>query len=82
MSSLTYTNPAEVTAVRADATYPRNPYAQGYGPKIPTPYWIHYLGYWRRVYVMCWSNSGTAYVLVKGERHILDIDTEYRLKEV
>jgi hypothetical protein len=45
--------------------------ASGYGGKLTTTRMVEYLGRWRRVYVMQWSNAGTAYVLVKGERVIV-----------
>jgi hypothetical protein len=43
--------------------------ASGYGKKIPTSRMIRFAGEkgWRRVYVMQFSNSGTAYVIVKGQ---------------
>jgi len=34
----------------------------GYGKRIPTPTMVRYQGKWRRVYVCCFSNSGTAYI--------------------
>jgi len=73
------TNPDLVKGVRSDSQTPPNPYASGYGSKIPTRYWLYYQNRWRRVYVMQYANSGTAYILVKGEQLVLDIDTEYRL---
>lgn len=53
---------------------PPNRYAMGYGRKIPTSRMIRLEGekIWRRVYVMCWSNCGTAYVIVKGRVLVLD----------
>jgi hypothetical protein len=38
----------------------------GYGKKIPTSWMIRLPGSprWRRLYVCCYSNSGTAYVTV------------------
>lgn len=67
--------------VRLDATRlecvqvwpaPRNPYATGYGLKIPTSWRVKYNGAWRRVYCACFSNIGSCYVLVKGERFLID----------
>lgn len=74
-----YTDPALVTGRRVtpEPTYGRT--VSGYGGKLPTRHMIRYAGIWRRVYVMLYSNSGTAYVLVKGEVHVLDTDTEYSL---
>lgn len=41
--------------------------ASGYGHKIPTVYMVKYLGRWHRVYCRIFSNSGTCYILSKGE---------------
>jgi hypothetical protein len=79
MIMVAYTDPAKVTDARSDDVAPRNPNVSGYGGKIPTAHWVHYNARWHRVYVMIYSNSGTAYILVKGERLVLDTDTEYRL---
>jgi hypothetical protein len=74
-----YTNPALVTDHKQTGV-PYRHTASGYGGKIPTRHMIRYAGIWRRVYVMIYSNSGTAYVLVKGDIHVLDTDTEYLLE--
>jgi len=42
--------------------------ASGYGKKIPTSYMIKYNNRWHRVYSCIFSNSGTNYIIVKGER--------------
>lgn len=75
-----YTDPETVTDVATDATAPRNPYRTGYGKKIPTARRVKYGSRWHRVYVMCWSNAGTAYILVAGQCLVLDTDTEYRFE--
>lgn len=36
--------------------------ASGYGPRLPTPYQVKWEGRWRRVYVACYGNAGTAYI--------------------
>ena len=36
--------------------------ASGYGKRIPTRTMVRYQGKWRRVYVYCFSNAGTAYI--------------------
>lgn len=36
--------------------------ATGYGKRIPTRHMVFFNGRWRRVYVCCFSNSGTAYI--------------------
>lgn len=80
---ITYTDPTLLDAVRSDLRAPKpNPYASGYGPKIPTRHSIRYAGVWRRVYVMRYGNSGSAYVRVKGVDTFLDIPTEYALQGV
>lgn len=63
----------------SDLTHERRPLAHhkaglqftrsGYGNRIPTEHVVKLPGekIWRRVYVCIWSNSGTAYVDVKGD---------------
>lgn len=80
VTAVQYTDPTRVTDVRADATAPRNPYANGYGAKIPTSGWVRYGTRWHRVYVMCWSNQGTAYILTGGQRLVVDDATQERIK--
>jgi hypothetical protein len=70
-----YTEPASVTGVRSTDVPTSGNTATGYGGKIPTAHMIEYLGVWRRVYAMVYGNSGTPYVLVKGEPLVLDTDT-------
>lgn len=36
--------------------------ATGYGKQLPTPYMVKWEGRWRRVYCVCYSNSGTLYI--------------------
>lgn len=43
----------------------------GYGGKQPTSYELLIGKQWRRVYVMIYSNSGTAYVLIGGKKVLL-----------
>lgn len=49
--------------------------ASGYGARIPTRYMVQVNGKWRRVYAICYSNSGTLYI---GKRYdqtaIIDIN--------
>lgn len=42
--------------------------ASGYGSKIPTAHMVRVEGKWRRVYCAVYSNSGTCYVLINGQR--------------
>jgi hypothetical protein len=54
--------------------------ASGYGRKLATSIMVWHLGYWRRVYCICFSNAGTLYIRVNGERVILhdyQIDTDH-----
>jgi hypothetical protein len=50
---------------------PRNPYRSGYGVKIPSSTLALVNGKWQRVYVACFSNAGSAWVQVKGERVLI-----------
>jgi len=36
--------------------------ASGYGLKIPSRHMVRWNGKWRRVYICCVSNSGSAYI--------------------
>ena len=44
---------------------------EGYGSRLPTGWMLKIGGRWHRVRVMCWSNSGTAYVERDGKRLLL-----------
>lgn len=45
----------------------------GYGSRIPTDHQvrINSAGPWRRVYAICFSNSGSLYVSIHGRRYFL-----------
>ena len=45
--------------------------ATGYGSKIPTSHLVIWANRWLRVYVTCYSNSGTAWITVKGQKIIV-----------
>ncbi len=48
---------------------PVNRSRTGYGPKLPTSWQVQLRDKrWRRVYVVCYSNSGTAYIHVGKEK--------------
>ena len=51
---------------------PLNRSRTGYGGKVPTT-WLLRLDNkrWHRVYVRIWSNVGSAYILIQGQRHCL-----------
>ena len=76
-----YTDPALVADQRQTDAPAYGTTASGYGSKIPTRHMLRYAGRWRRVYVMQYSNSGTAYVIVNGAVKVLDTDTEYALEK-
>lgn len=79
--SISYTDPAAVSGVRTTDTPRRGQTVSGYGGAIPTRYMIRYLGVWRRVYTMVYSNSGTPYVKVHGATVVLDTDTQHKIQE-
>jgi hypothetical protein len=70
MNSLSYLDPDSVVATKRTIA-PRNRSVTGYGSKIPTSLMLQLPSEqgnrWHRVYVICYSNIGTAYVLVNGE---------------
>ena len=82
MTVVGYTNPALVLDVRSDDRDRPSSLTGYYGPKVPTRHWVRYLGRWRRVYVMQFANSGSAYIVVNGDDVFLDSDTEHRLESV
>ena len=53
---------------------PRSPYRTCYGRKIPTQHMIRLKGerHWRRVYVACFGNAGTAYVSVGNDWIVIE----------
>lgn len=50
--------------------------ASGYGGKLNTGYKTEYNGRMYRVYCMIWSNSGTCYIISKGQRLIISNDNK------
>lgn len=48
---------------------PHNRSVSGYGKKLPTHRMIQLFDHprWYRMYVMCWSNAGTAYIVKDKE---------------
>jgi len=47
--------------------------ASGYGSKLTSRTMVRteQSGPWRRVYVACFSNAGTTYVVIKGKRYAI-----------
>jgi hypothetical protein len=68
MEALNYLNPNRVTAKKqTDPPYHRT--ASGYGSKLPSSWMLQLDGKrWHRVYIVQWSNAGSAYVVSKGAR--------------
>jgi len=52
---------------------PVNRNVTGYGSKLPTPYMVKHNGRWLRVYTVCYSNSGTNYVVTGGTKTVVSI---------
>lgn len=64
---VTYLDATQVIGKRQTKT-PINRSRSGYGNKLPTSWELQLQDKrWRRVYVIQWSNAGSAYILVKGE---------------
>lgn len=78
--NITWLDPASVEAYACQNQSPLNPYAAGYGRKIPTRFTLRIAKRWHRVYAMCYSNVATFYVLKSGAELILDNETEYVLE--
>jgi hypothetical protein len=67
----TYLDEALVLGRKLTATPSSGQTRQGYGGRLPTGWMLNIGGRWHRVRVMCWSNSGTAYVERGGKRLLL-----------
>lgn len=76
--TITWLDDEQVTEVRITPA-PHFHSATGYGAKIPLRYMLKIAERWHRVYMICYSNSGTAYVLKGGKRLILETSTEHRI---
>lgn len=76
--NITWLDNEQVSAVRITEP-PRYYSATGYGRKIPTRYMLKIGTRWHRVYMMQFSNSGTAYVIKGGAELVLENETEYRI---
>ena len=66
-----YLDEALVTARKLTPVPSSGQTRQGYGGRLPTGWMLRIDGRWHRVRVMCWSNSGTAYVERAGKRLLL-----------
>lgn len=50
--------------------------SQGYGRKIPTDWMVQLGSRWHRVYVCCFSNTGTAYIATKDHPFLVVRDCD------
>ena len=65
---MNYLNSARVTGTAQGHTPNYNRSQTGYGAKLPTSWKIQLDGgRWRRVYAICFSNSGSSYIVEKGK---------------
>ena len=46
--------------------------ATGYGGKIPSTRMVRLNNRWRRIYVAQYSNAGTAWVVLNGEKQVVE----------
>lgn len=71
MTTITYLDSDDVLDKRQTPT-PADRSRSGYGKKLPTSWQLQLKDKrWRRVYVMQWSNSGSAYIIVGGKNVFL-----------
>lgn len=60
-------DPAGAMLIKIESERPRNPYATGYGAKVPLRYRVRIHGHWYRLYVMIYGNSvGRPYVTIRS----------------
>ena len=69
-----------VHGMRIDVLPRKGRTVSGYGDAMPTPYMLYVGGYWYRVKVVNYANSGSAYVTIKGQRHYLSSDVEHAIE--
>jgi len=66
-----YLDAKTITSKRQLSPSPPNRSRTGYGSKIPSSWELKVGTRWHRVYVMIWSNSGSAYIVKGGEKLLL-----------
>lgn len=70
-TGVTYLDPKQVIGTRQTKT-PHTRSRSGYGSKLPTSWQLQLQDKrWRRVYVILWSNSGSAYIITKSGKLFL-----------
>lgn len=67
-AELNYLKPIHLGDAKQTKISPYQQTASGYGSKLQTSYMIQLVGHsrWYRVYCMCYSNSGSCYIVRKG----------------
>lgn len=83
MSEVAYLTRDAIVAARVteEPRYGRS--ADGYGRKIPTRYQVQLKDKrWRRVYVCCFSNSGTAFIVTKAQPFLCISRVEDEIKKL
>ena len=77
-----WTCPQFITEIIIDGKTPKHNSATGYGNKLPSQVRLRCAdNRTRRVYAICQGNTSTAYILYKGERLILDVNTEHAIHD-
>lgn len=80
---MNYLSERRVTGVKVTPPEqtPRNSRRDGYGNRIPLGIMLQLDGKrWHRVYMVCWSNSGTCYVRTKAGNQWLISGWEHSLR--
>lgn len=80
MGKVQYLPLTEVTEFIRQVYFSGGGRSTGYGGQIPTRFMLRLTdGRIRRVYVMCYGNTGTAYVRVAGINRVLSPEVEHEL---
>lgn len=82
LKSVTYTNHDLAQEVKVTTVPMKGQTISGYGGNIPTQYMVKYNGYWHRVKVMTYGNSGSPYIESHGGILFLDVTTESYLSRI
>ena len=71
--SITYLDERLITAAREShiPAWATGADRTGYGRKIRTSWELRINKRWHRIYVVCYSNAGSSYVLIAGKPHYL-----------
>lgn len=69
--AVTYLEESSIEARRVTSVPRSGQTRSGYGGRLPTAWQLRIGGRWYRVRIMCWSNTGSAYVERGGKRLFL-----------